>query len=254
MSNVVRIKEQNTADVVDFRSKKAKIKGKEVKLKKDGTPKKIVSNSKKGDPHEVYPIKDKEQVRAIGKYFEDKKESASTQDNKRIAARNRMMWIVGINIGLRASDLRKLKWGDIFNEDGTFRDGVRKSEQKTDKYKTFFLNKYVMTAITEYIEEFNIKVDRDHLVFRSKEGGALEVRSICRIIKEATEACGININTGSHTMRKTFGYHWYMAHQGDVNALTHLQRLFNHSSPQVTLAYIGIKDEESKQFYNDLEW
>lgn len=253
MGEVVKIQEQVQAEVVNLRAYKDKT-HKEVKLKKDGTPKFTVNNSIKGDPHEVYPIKDKEQVKAIGQYFTDKKNKAITPDNKRIAARNLMMWIVGINIGLRASDLRKLKWGDIFYDDGTFKDGIRKSEQKTDKYKTFFLNRYVMDAITEYITEFNLNIDRDFHIFRSKKGEALEVTSICQIFKTAAKEIGININIGSHSLRKSFGYHWYIAHRNDVNALTHLQRLFNHSSPQVTLAYIGIEDEESKEFYNDLTW
>lgn len=253
-SSVVTELKPQTGEVVNFNEKKKKIKGKEIKLKKDGTPKNTPCNSIKGDPHEVYSIKDKEMVKAFGNYFKNKEEEAERPEWKQIAARNYLMWVVGINVGLRASDLRDLTWGDVFNDDNTFQDGIRIQEKKTGKFKTFFFNKHAMEAITEYVNKYEPYISKDTHVFRSREGGAIEVRTICGIIKEAAEACGFNKNTGSHTLRKTFGYHWYMGHQNDVNALTHLQRLFSHSSPQVTLAYIGIEDEESKKYYNDLTW
>lgn len=251
MSNVeqIRNEEQKSGKLYNFPTNK------DIKLKQDGTPKQTPNNSKKGDPHEVYPIKDKKDIRKIQQYFIDKKNTNGVRvEEKQIAARNLMMWTMGINVGLRASDLRELTWDNIFNPDGSFQDGIRMAEKKTGKFKTFYFNKYATDAITEYIEEFKPNTDKGIHVFRSREGGAIEVRTICKIIKDATLSCGINLNTGSHTMRKTFGYHFYTLHRDDINALIHLQRLFNHSSPQVTLAYIGIEDEESKEYYNGLSW
>ena len=45
---------------------------------------------------------------------------------------------------------------------------------------------------------------------------------------------------GTHTMRKTFGYHHYKRNK-DVATL---QMLFNHSASSITLKYIGITDDE----------
>lgn len=252
--NAEKILQQEECEVISFPQEKNLELDNEIKFTKKGGKKKTPNNSKKGVAHEVYPIKDKEQVKSINKYFSDKIYSASDDENRQIAARNQMMWVIGINIGLRASDLRALTWGDIFEGDDSFKEGVRKEEKKTRKFKTFFFNKYVVEAVTNYVEEFKPCVDKDIHLFRSREGGAIEVGTIRLILKEAAKACGVKQNVGSHTLRKTFGYHWYMAHKGDINALVHLQRLFNHSSPQVTLAYIGIEDEKSKQFYDDLEW
>lgn len=252
-----RIEQDN---VVKFRSGKNKnIKPVEqlkkcTQLKKDGTIKQTPCNSKKGEPHEVYPIKDKTQVRAIEQYFRDKYNEAIGINRRKAAFRNLMMWIIGINLGLRASDLLNLKWGDLLYSDGTYKDGKRKEEQKTGKFKTFWFNPYVVDVIKEYIDEFHPCTDLDLHVFKSPEGGSIEVRTATKILKEAAKACDIKVNVGTHTMRKSFGYNWYNAHRDDVNALTHLQRLYKHSSPQVTLAYIGIEDEESKQYYNDLTW
>jgi gp32 len=41
-------------------------------------------------------------------------------------------------------------------------------------------------------------------------------------------------------MRKTFGYHHYRKNQN----VGILMELFNHSSPDITLGYIGFKQDE----------
>ncbi|MFL0366188.1 site-specific integrase, partial [Pseudobacillus sp. 179-B 2D1 NHS] len=40
-------------------------------------------------------------------------------------------------------------------------------------------------------------------------------------------------------MRKTFGYHFYQR----TKDVAMLQQIFGHSSPSITLRYIGINDE-----------
>ncbi|WP_436242946.1 tyrosine-type recombinase/integrase [Paenibacillus sp. LjRoot56] len=45
---------------------------------------------------------------------------------------------------------------------------------------------------------------------------------------------------GTHTLRKTFGYFAYKAGTDIVL----LQQIFNHSSPSVTLRYIGILQDD----------
>ena len=69
-----------------------------------------------------------------------------------------------------------------------------------------------------------------------------------RIINNVCKKVGISYNVGTHTLRKTFGYHHYRKFK-DVAIL---QKIFNHSSPEVTLRYIGINqdiiDESFKNF------
>lgn len=63
-------------------------------------------------------------------------------------------------------------------------------------------------------------------------------------------AAGTNIGLteiGTHTMRKTFGY-WHYQQFHDIAIL---QEIFNHSSPSITLRYIGInQDEIDKSYYS----
>jgi len=65
-------------------------------------------------------------------------------------------------------------------------------------------------------------------------------------LKKAAEKLGIE-KVGTHTLRKTFGYHHYQRNK-DVAIL---QKLFNHSSPSITLEYIGISQDEQDQSMKD---
>ena len=52
---------------------------------------------------------------------------------------------------------------------------------------------------------------------------------------------------GTHTMRKTFGYHHYKKFKDIVL----LQKMFNHSNSSITLRYIGIDEEEILKGYKN---
>ena len=80
-----------------------------------------------------------------------------------------------------------------------------------------------------------------HFLFKSRQGQnkAITRERAYQIIHEAAEELGID-NVGTHTMRKTFGYKYYNKTK-DVGTL---QKMFNHSSPAITLRYIGIEQAE----------
>ena len=61
-----------------------------------------------------------------------------------------------------------------------------------------------------------------------------------RILSSAAQACGLNYKIGTHSLRKTFGYQLY---RNGIN-IELIQRLLNHSSPSITLAYIGITQDD----------
>lgn len=244
--------EQQEGELIDFKTGKKKVKGEEIKYRKDKKPKRTKSNSVKGKHHAVYPIKDEADIEKMKQFFRNRISKADTPEKKKIAGRDLLLFCFGINIGLRCGDIVSLKWGEILNENKEFYKGIRRQEQKTKKYKTFFLNQSTKDAFTEYINQFKPCLDSDNYVFKSREGGHIQVRTMGDIIKKAGIECGIGQPLSSHSLRKTFGYHFYTKHLDDVRALTHLQRLFAHSNQAVTLAYIGIEDEETEEFYNNL--
>ena len=69
------------------------------------------------------------------------------------------------------------------------------------------------------------------------------------IINDVAKSIGIKDKIGTHTLRKTFGYHAY----NNGYDITLIQKLFNHSTPAITLRYIGITQEELDDVYLSLD-
>lgn len=67
-----------------------------------------------------------------------------------------------------------------------------------------------------------------------------------RILNTAAEKVGLD-EIGTHTLRKTFGYHYYQKTKDVVM----LQTIFNHSAPSITLRYIGIQQDEIDKSLED---
>jgi site-specific recombinase XerD len=174
----------------------------------------------------VEPIRNKKQIDALKKYLRGQN------------MRDFLMLVLGINSGLRISDLLKLNVEDVLNQD---RISIR--EQKTGKAKDFPLSDTCKKAIHEYLKSTNISTG---CLFVSRKGNKPITRvQAYRILNEAAKQVGIKEAVGTHTLRKTFGYH---AYQNGVD-ITRIQKLLNHSAPSVTLAYIGITKEELDNVY-----
>ena len=232
---------------------------KEIKYNKDGTVKKIPNNSVIGKSKEVFAFKTREEIADMIRVF-DKHISEATNDNHMmIAKRNKLMFIIGLNVGVRGGDLGSLKWNTFFEEkDGeyVFKDMYILCPEKTknkSKYVKLFFNQAVRTAITEYVNEYPIK-SLDDFVFPSRKGNeGIERNSICKILKATAKEAGIKQNIGSHSLRKSFGFWcWHDANDKD-KALVVLQMLFNHDSTQTTLRYIGVMANEIEDMFNSID-
>lgn len=183
--------------------------------------------------NEVEPIKATKDINKVKQYLLGK-------DNKR----DYCIFVVGINVGLRAGDLLSLKIGDVTDGTRIF-DEVTLKEQKTGKIKTFTLNKSAKEAIAAYLKELN-DFDLSNYLFASRKGGHLGVRPLHHIIKSTLRELNIKGNFGTHTLRKTMAYHRYMNHV----PIETLQKMLNHSSSAITLRYIGITKEVITDCYN----
>lgn len=184
-------------------------------------------------PQEVEPIKNVRDINKIKQYLYGK-------ENKR----DYCIFVVGINVGLRAGDLLSLKVKDV-TDGNTIFDTVTIKEQKTGKTRNFALNKNAKEAIQLYINSLADYAFEDYL-FKSRKGGHLGVRPLHHIIKTLTNDLGIKGNFGTHTLRKTMAYHRYINNV----PLETLQKLLNHSSSAITLRYIGITQKVIIDCYN----
>ncbi|OLR80956.1 site-specific integrase [Bacillus sp. MB366] len=147
--------------------------------------------------------------------------------------RDYFMFVFGIHTGLRISDILPLKVKDVKGQRY-----LLLIEDKSGKVKKVILNDALIPVILEYIQD---KHD-DEWLFPSRNSNKHISRvQAYRTLNKAAQQVGID-KIGTHTLRKTFGYHYYQKTK-DINSL---MAFFNHSCQDVTRKYIDILEEESK--------
>ncbi|MBO1005915.1 tyrosine-type recombinase/integrase [Pseudogracilibacillus auburnensis] len=167
----------------------------------------------------VQPIRSKEKI-------EDMKWSLK----KWCGERDYILFLIGINTGLRIGDLLKLKTSDL----------KRKKklvilEGKTKKPRTINL-----TNIYDEVQQYIKTIDSEWLFPSRKGNNPITPTQAYRQFNKAARMVDIEEGIGTHTCRKSFGY-WFYKQTKDV---AKLQTILNHSHPEITLRYIGITDEE----------
>lgn len=155
---------------------------------------------------------------------------------KRNGYRDYFLFTLGINVGLRISDLLKLKTDDVFDyEKNIVKETIRMRDKKTNKDNRFPIISELAFEIEKYLEVMGL--NKGDYLFQSRKGFNKPITPdrAYMIIREAGKEIGLN-NLGSHSLRKTFGY-WHYKRKKD---LALLMEIFNHSSHKVTMRYIGI--------------
>ncbi|SDN32742.1 Phage integrase family protein [Paenibacillus sp. yr247] len=145
--------------------------------------------------------------------------------------RDWLLFTIGINSGLHLSDLLTLRVRDL---KGKY--SVTLKEEKTCKEKTFAIHSQLRESIFEYVKYMN---DDDYVFPSQRTGKPIKRIRVYRILSEAAKQAGLN-DIGTHTLRKTYGYHYYQK----TKNISVLRDLFNHSAPSVTLRYIGVQSEK----------
>lgn len=166
----------------------------------------------------VQPIRDFEKLEEMKRLLKDHNE------------RNYILFLVGLYTALRISDILVIRVEDIKDE------YINVREIKTYKTRRIYLHPKLKRALRDYT------VDKQpyEFLFKSREGGNKPItRAMAYVILTgAAKHVGLDA-IGTHSLRKTFGY-WVYKDTKDVAAL---QKLFNHSSPEETLRYIGIEQD-----------
>lgn len=210
--------------------------------------------------HTSEPIKDIKDINRITQYLI---EQERWRDN--------MLFIVGINLGLRVSDLLRLRFSHMINDNFTFKDRFPLLEKKTRNTRKVKKNRYltinsaVVEAVTLYLEH-TPGVKLSDYMFRSestggnykednqenKESRPLSRSSVDRILKGIAKDLDLNCKVSTHTLRKTFAYHQMVMSGNSSRKLLVLQKMFGHSSAAQTLDYIGITRDEIEDAYRNL--
>jgi integrase len=178
----------------------------------------------------VEPIRDKRHIAAM---------------KKALHGRDLLLFIFGINSGLRISDILKLKVGDVRGKDS-----IAIREEKTGKTKRFIFNDAIKSAVKSLVPD---DASDDEYLFKSRKGANKPITRVAayRVLNEAAQRAGIANKIGPigcHSLRKTFGYH---AYKNGVD-LSLLQSIFNHSSQSITLRYIGVTQDDIDEVYTSI--
>jgi len=201
---------------------------------------------------EVEPIRNKKKIKALRNYLRG-------NENTSLGLRDCAIFILGITSALRICDLVRLKIGDVFDDNGNIRESISIIEKKNKKKKVFPLAIDAKTCLEEYLinrSNYNVELcyDTNEALFLSrndrqirlkKDIGHLSEKRFYMIIKDAAKEVGITVNVGTHTMRKTWGYHAYLA--GMDRYL--IQLALSHSSMKITERYLGIEQERKNDVY-----
>lgn len=160
----------------------------------------------------------------------------------------------GIATGRRISDLVRFYVRDVafINKKGHLRvvERFEIQEKKTGKFVNLILNPVARRALSKYLRQRLKKSPSmgallNEPLFKSRKRGRdgqyrVREQQAWRVLNNAARDCGLNYKIGTHSLRKTFGYILYQSGQ----SIELIQKFLNHSSPAITLAYIGITQDD----------
>jgi integrase len=189
------------------------------------------NHPKQGQQIKVEPIRKLKDIKSIKRQLADK-------------PRDYCLFTIGINTNLRASDLLNMRIRQVRNLKAD--SDIELKEIKTKKLRRITLNKACIDAIEQLLES-NSHKDSDYL-FQSQRGAVLTVPSVHRLVKGWCREINLKGNYGSHTLRKTWGYHQRVTFG---TGLPELMVCFNHSTQRQTLDYLCVQSSEIKNIYSN---
>jgi len=159
--------------------------------------------------------------------------------------RDLLLFTAGINTALRVSDLLRLQIGHFMDDRQSLKHRFQIKEQKQGKRHEVFINTSIREIFKEYLAAYpNIASNPQHfLFFNTKDNDFAEPIGRGQAWKFITAICkqvGLRGNFGTHSLRKTWGYHARL--QGVDLAL--IMYKLNHASIAYTKRYLGITDDE----------
>ena len=188
---------------------------------------KNINHPKKNDKIVVDPIRNLEDIKSIKQLLKSN-------------ARDHFLFVLGVNSGLRCGDILKLKLKDFDGK--AIGNEVHIKEEKTGKTNFFTINKEIYKSYQNYRNKYKNRADNE-FVFQSQKGKnkPISVSYSNNLIKSWVKQINIQGNYGSHSLRKTWGYIQRVVFGVSFEIIC---KRFSHSSPSITMRYLGITDKE----------
>jgi integrase len=183
------------------------------------------NHPKKGDHITVEAIRDLKAIESIKKMLSSK-------------PRDLLLFTLGVNNGLRVGDLLRIRVSQVKNL--KVGDSINIIESKTGKTNVLAVNKSVFKTLRGYLEA--IKPEDDDFLFASRKGSkALTTGTVNGMVKSWCKSINLAGNFGAHSLRKTFGYIQRKIYGVGFEILA---KRFAHSSPSITMRYLGLSSDE----------
>lgn len=179
----------------------------------------------------VEPIRDRKKIAQIKNILRSKERY-----------RDLLLFVVGINTALRISDLLQLRIDHFLDEKGQIKSRFWIKEQKRGKRHEVAINQSIREALTQYIGEYPYisKEPERFLFFNPMTNQPIKRGQAWKVVTNICAEIGLQGNFGTHSLRKTWGFHARM--QGVDLAL--IMHKLNHESIAYTKRYLGITDDE----------
>lgn len=157
---------------------------------------------------------------------------------------------IGSYTGLRISDILKLKWIDVLEKDF-----IEVIETKTKKFRRIKINPSLKEAIERIFIKLNIVNIDDYIFMNRFNTSTISTQYINKKLKLLAKKYKLSKNPErikSHSLRKSFGRRVFENNDNSEKSLILLSEIFNHSNIKTTKIYLGIRDKEIFDVYDNL--
>lgn len=207
----------------------------------------ILARIKRSIMYDVQPLRTKSEIKQVGNLLKQ----------NRYGQRDYMIFYMGINTGLRMSDITSFKIKDVANgKNPTVLELKTRKKRKInmvnirpelDAYIAYLRSQGFTAENNDWLFPSQKQAQINHKVNYTDANRAIEKHPVGRISPHAVYQIFQKVaqqlgrsDIGTHTCRKTYGY-WFYKQTHDIGTL---MQLFNHSDEGTTKRYIGISDEE----------
>lgn len=163
--------------------------------------------------------------------------------------RDSILIATGCMTGLRISDILRLTYADILDNDI-----LTINEKKTGKRREIPLRVDYKKHVEDCFKAMGLS-DTSKPMFQSYQGSVITIQMVNKILHGLKDRYNLSIeHFTSHSLRKTFARRIYDTAKDREYALIKLSQVLGHSSPSISRKYLGIKRIEILDCYAALEW
>ena len=160
---------------------------------------------------------------------------------------HRLLFELGMNTGLRLSELLSLKTTDVFTEQGNPVHVIRARRLKKRSSTNIYSNIPVSTSLRRYLKGY--APPETEYLFQGEKGGPINRVTADRWLSSLFGLAGIQ-GASSHSMRRTF----LSAMSRAGVPIRTIQEISGHSNLQELYTYLQVSDDDTKRAVNSVEF